>query len=78
MYRHLDRLLGDWHKLEDIIAGVDISNIPFKDMIAMAATAYCNGTLAKAIGVNQNALIGYGFYNKFTKYFGKPMYEFKI
>lgn len=78
-YKHIDRLWGDWHTLEEIIDGIDISKLPFHHMLAMAAaTAYCNGTLATEIGVSQKALHEYGFYDKFTEYFGSPMYEFKV
>ena len=78
-YRHMSRLLVNWHSLEEVIAGVQIKNVPFKDMLAMAAlTSYCNGSLAKELGVNQEALRGYEFWEKFAEYFGKPMYEFKV
>lgn len=79
VYKHISRLLCGWHTLEEVMAGVNIGEIPFQDMIAMAAaTAYCNGTLAQEMGVSQDALYKYNFYDKFTKHFGRPMYDFKV
>lgn len=72
-------LLVGWHNLDEVLAGVRLNQIPFKDMLAMAAlTSYCNGSLAKELGVNREALREYQFWERFAEYFGKPMYEFKV
>lgn len=78
-YRLLNNILWGWHTLEETIAGVDINNIPAEKMIAMAAkVGYCNGSLAKKLRVTEEALHEYGFWEKFSEFFGCPMYEFKI
>ena len=78
-YKPLDKTLLGWHTLEETVAGVDISNVPFKNMLAMAAAiSYCNGNLAKELGVEQETLNKYGFWEKFSEFFGYPMYEAKI
>lgn len=69
-------LFTSWRTREEIKRGVDLNSIPFQDLAAMAAkTAYLNGTLAEALAIKQDDLCDYGFYDKFTEFFGKPMHE---
>lgn len=72
-------LYVSWHTQEEIERGVDLNNIPFENLVAMAAaTAYRNGTLADGLTVRQEDLYDYGFYDKFTEYFGKEIIEFGV
>lgn len=78
-YRSLDRLVTDWHTLDETIRGVNIENIDFERLLAIAATiAYCDGSLAKELGISQVSLREYDFHEKFSQYFGYPMYEAAI
>ena len=78
-YRSLDRLVTDWHTLDETIRGVNIENIDFERLLAIAATiAYCDGSLAKELGISQVSLREYDFHEKFSQYFGYPMYESAI
>lgn len=78
-YRPLDKEFWGWHTIEETLAGVDINNIPTEKMIAMAATVgFCDGNLAKWLGVKEETIWEYGFYEKFTEFFGYPMSDLEV